>query len=130
MDRLSYRTGTSDRSRWAVESRKEAIARGLNLLPAISLKFLTRESVIGLEECPPRAISQPCRVLGRPYDVGEKHRGEHTIELRGRPHARQELLDLVEGAVDVADVEEVVVAGKLDVLGSGEVRREVMAMPD
>src|SRR5829696_4610430 len=86
-----------------------------------------RSRVVAFEKGSPAAISKLSGPLRRIHDVGEHHGREHPVRLDLPPRAGQELLDLVRQAVHIARPGHVVIAGKLDVLGSGDARPEEAA---
>jgi hypothetical protein len=110
-------SGASHGARASVERGEEAVAGGLDLTTAVTLEGTPNDRIVLIAELAPRAMTDPRSLLGRIDDVGEQHRGGHEVTLRSLVTAGEELLNLVEPSVDVADVEEVVIAGKLDVLG-------------
>jgi hypothetical protein len=71
--------------------------------------------VVPFEEVPPAAIAEARGLLRRADDVREQHGGEHPVGLGAVPHAREELLDLVEDRVGVLPPGHVVLARQLDV---------------
>jgi hypothetical protein len=64
--------------------------------------------VVALEQLPPAAVPQ----LGRADDVGEEDRRQRPFGLGRAAAADEELLDLVEQAVEVAGKGQVIVAGQ------------------
>jgi hypothetical protein len=66
---------------------------------------------MSLEDLTPATIADCCGLLGRADDVGEQNRRKHAIGLGAPSHARQELLDLVEDLVLVAEKRQMVFTG-------------------
>ena len=59
--------------------------------------------MVGLEQVRPGLVAQARSALGRSDDVGEKDGRQHPIVLWMAPSAGQELLDLLDHAVGIAD---------------------------
>ena len=90
-------------------TRRDAIRPAADLAAAVC-----RSTVPRFAE--PRHAVEPDRAAARRVgDVGRQHGGQHAVGLGDRPHAGEELLDLVDHAVDIADPDRVIDAGDLDV---------------
>ena len=91
-------------ARRPVERREEAVAGGVDLVAAerARARGATRRGAARAARASARSPSSP-RALGRADDVGEEHGREHAVGLaRPRPHAGEELLDLVDDLRRVA----------------------------
>ena len=102
-----------------VEGGEDAVAGGLDQRALERCHERGHRPVVLVEQVAPAAVADPGGELGRADDVGEQHGGQHPVDLDG-VHAGQELLDLGDDGVGVAEVEEVVVAGQLDESGARE----------
>jgi hypothetical protein len=72
--------------------------------------------MVVLQQIAPAPVTEALGVLGRSDDVGEQDGGEAPVEVGGPARPGEELLDLVEHRVGIAEVRERVFAGQLDVL--------------
>jgi len=79
---------------------------------------------VALEQRPPVAVAEAGRQVGRADDVGEEDRRQRPFGLGGAA-ADQELLDLVEQRVLVADVGQMVDAVQLGVASAGDLLGQV-----
>ena len=115
----------------AVEGGQEAGAGGPDLLAAVAGELLAHARPVGLDGPAPARGAEPGRG-GRLHHLHLHggHGEEHPVGLRRRPGAGEELLDLVEERVLVADERQVVLARELDVAGAGDVRGQVPAALD
>src|SRR5207248_5374258 len=100
-------------TRGTVERGQEAVAGGVDLAPAEALELPAHRAIVRREEHGPAAVAELRGARRRADDVGEEHRGEHTIGLRRAADSRQELLDLVDDLVGI-DPGDVHVPWKLD----------------
>src|SRR5690242_5528490 len=105
---------TVDRARGTVESREEAVPDGPDLATPVACELATDEAMVRVEKGPPVTVAARRRLLGRADDVGEEDGREHPIASRSEPDARQELLDLADERIRVADPRDVVDARELD----------------
>src|SRR5439155_22834742 len=121
---VADRERAMDRTRGAVESREETIAGGVHFVAAKTRQLLAHEGMVAGEPYAPGAVAEPRRGLGRTDDVGEQHGSEHAIDVGNGPHAGQELLDLIENGILVADPGQMIGAGELDQPRAGNVPRE------
>jgi hypothetical protein len=112
--RVADRDGARDRARRAVERGEEAVPRRAELSASEPAQLTTDEYVVLFEEVTPTTVAEIHGQLCRPDDVGEEDGREHPVERRMRSHAGQELLDLVEDGVLVAEPGQVVGTGELD----------------
>jgi hypothetical protein len=109
-DRVADGTGTPNGPSRCVEGGEHAVTRGLDLPTSVPLKVCSHDRVVGVQEGAPRSIADRAGALGRPDDVGEQNRGQHSLGWGRGSHPGQELLDLVYEGVCVAGAERVVVA--------------------
>src|SRR5215207_3967980 len=93
--------GTVDGATGSVESGQEAVARGLDLLPAEPVQLMTDRRVVRVQQLVPALVASGSGTRSRLHDVGEQHGLEHTVDLdRGLvAPTGEELLDGVEGYV-------------------------------
>ena len=124
---MNQRQGAADRPRRSVEEREEAVARRPHLAAAEARELIADPSVMRLEHIRPRRVPELPRPLGGPHDVGEQHRRQHSVGLGPGSDPGQELLDLAQDRVRVADPGEVVIAGQLHKRGIGNALGEVTA---
>ena len=75
--------------------------------------------MVSIEQLRQPASRQLGRCLGRADDVGEQHRRQHTGRAWSLSHPGQELLDLIDDRVGVADAQEMVVALEFDSFAPG-----------
>src|SRR5438067_6035212 len=101
--RVLDRAGAADRARGAVERRHEPVAGRVDLDAAEALKLTPDRLVVPLEQLAPAAVAECDGSLGRSDDVGEENRGEDAIGVRYGTHACEELLDLVDDRIGLAD---------------------------
>ena len=73
-DRVADRGRTADRTRGAVERRKEAVADDPYLLAAMPVELLPNDAMVVGEKRYPTLVAEFRGALGRPDDVGEQHR--------------------------------------------------------
>jgi hypothetical protein len=126
---LAQALGAAHRPGGTVEGGEHAVARGLHDAPALRLDRAVRERVVALEQVAPGAVAE---LTGAPRgvdDVGEEHRGERALGGRCLPLAREELLDLVEDRVEVAEPEGVVLARQDLQLRTRDPRCELLGGP-
>jgi hypothetical protein len=128
MDGVADGAGAADGSRRTIEDSEETVARHIDLPPTESLELPAGHAHVPVQELSPAAITDRGRPLGRAHDVGEHHGDEYAVRLSGGSRARDELLDLVDQEIHrrlIEGLEQVVVAGKLDLLGAADVLRQV-----
>jgi hypothetical protein len=75
------RLGAPDGPGRAVEGDQETVSGGLDLPSPKPPDLFPDEAIVGIEQCTPPVIPESRRLLRRPYDVGEQHRGEHSFDL-------------------------------------------------
>src|SRR5712691_3317392 len=85
---------------------------------------------MGFEEVLPSAITQSGGALRRADDVREDDSGQDAVGSRSWPNAREELLELVQDRVLIAEERQVVLAGELNETSSGDPIRHVLASSD
>src|SRR5579872_6172710 len=85
------------------------------------------EGVMLVSQSCPCTMSNRCLLSGRVDDVSEEHSGEHDLAFTVLTAPGEEFLNLIDPTVDIAHEEEVIFAGKLDVLRSRYVLRQVSA---
>src|ERR671930_2095198 len=90
------RARARDGARRAVEAREDAVACGVDLLPAEPGDLGPHGSVVACDQLAPRAVAELRRPLGRADDVGEQHRREDSLRLRQPAHAVHEPLRLAD----------------------------------
>src|SRR5262249_29843001 len=78
----------------AVEGCQDAVAGVLHEPSTVPLQFSTDEGVVLVEEVLPPPVPHLGRAYGGGDDVGEQDGGEEAVDLRNRPYAGKELLDL------------------------------------
>src|ERR1700753_23847 len=100
--------GAADGAGRAVEGGEEAVAHRLDLATAVDGELAANDGVVALDEVAPGAVGQSCRGLGRADDVSGEDGGEGALGLVRPAGADQELLDLIEQRVLVADPRQVV----------------------
>jgi hypothetical protein len=83
---------------------------------------------MAVEHFSPLAVAETRGSFGRTDDVGEEHRRQDSVGLRGMAGAGQELLDLVHHRVAVADADDVVLAGHLHERGPADVLGQVLGV--
>src|ERR1700682_2414080 len=83
-----------------------------------------------VEKLRPSAVPEGSSSIRRRDDVCEQHRGENPVRFRARAGAREELLELIDDRVAVADTVEVVCAGELDEPGARDVPGQVTSLFD
>ena len=110
---------TADRTRRAVESREEAVTGGVNFTSAPAGQLPPHRRLMLSKQVTPAAVAEPRGALGRADDVGEEDRRQYAIGVPDRAHAGEELLDLVEHRILVADPRQMIRAGELDELRTG-----------
>src|SRR4051794_723553 len=130
MRRRGQRLRAADAARRPVEGCEEAVADGLDGGAAMVAELLSSCPLVRLEELAPAAVAQLGGGPGGVDDVGEQDRGENPVALGGLAAARQELLDLAQHALAVAEPGRVVVARELGQLRVRQVLGEPAAVPD
>src|SRR5262245_42552499 len=113
-ERLADCRCAPDRARGAVEGRKDAVARHVDLASAKARELRAHEAMVLGEQVLPGAVAELRGSRGGADDVGEQERCEHAIGLHLLLNACQEALDLVEQRVSIALPGQVVVSGQLD----------------
>src|SRR5262249_43982075 len=108
--------GGPDAAGRSVESRKKAVARGVDLAAAKARQLPADQAVMGVEPFSPAAVAQLGGAVGGIDDVGKQHGREDAIVLGIATRPGDELLDLVDDGVGVADPGRVIRARELDVL--------------
>src|SRR3712207_1865560 len=107
------RVGAAHGARGAVEYRERAVADHVYLAPAEPLDLLADVGAQALYEPLPAARADARGALLRVHDAREEHGGEYAVGLVRVARARQELFDLVEHRVLVADERQVVAPRQL-----------------
>ena len=85
--------------------------------------------MVVLEQLRPGLIAERAYTLGRSDKIGEEDRGEYSVGDTRWPHAREELLDLVDDVVRLPEGH-VGVAGELDEARAGHMRGDIAALLD
>ena len=80
--------GGTDRPRGSIERREEPVTGGVELAPAETGELAAHDRVVLLDDIPPGAVAQFSGPRRRTHDVGEEHRRQQTIGLRGLPAPR------------------------------------------
>src|SRR3954451_20389741 len=126
-DRLHDRARAAQRvGRRTVEGGQERVADGLDLAPAVALDLAPDRVVVGGEQVAPAAVAQARGMPGRVDDVGEQHGHEPPLQPAGGVAAAgEELLDLAEQRLGVAEHRQAVLAGQLDEPRAGDLLGEV-----
>ena len=125
-----HRERAPDRPRRAVEGGEHAVAGAADRAPAVDGDLLVDDAVVAGDQVVPAPVAEPRRVLGRADDVGEHDRRQDPVRIADAARAGDELLDLVEQRVRVADEVDVVVAGQLDVARARYVLGQVAGVGD
>ena len=102
--RIHDGTGATDRPSGTVEGRQEPISRGVDLHTAERTELPPDETVVSFQELLPCLITDGAGSVGGAHDVGEQDRGQDPVVVRQRSNTRQELLDLFDDGIRVADV--------------------------
>ena len=122
------RTGTPDRARRSVKCGKQSVTRGVYFSATKGGEFFAHGSIEVIQQLTPLAVPLLGGRLGGADDVREHHGGEHPVRFGAVPNSGDEFLDLVDKNIEhilIQSLEHMVVAGKLDVLGSRDVLGEV-----
>ena len=106
-------------ARRAVEDDQEAVADRLDLAPVEAVDLVADRGVVRGQEVGPLGVAELRCAVGRADDVGEED-GQQRAVGRPPPHAGQELLDLGDQRVGVADARHVVDAVELDEARAGD----------
>src|SRR3990170_4996638 len=122
--------GAADGAPWPVERRQDAVAGGAVKAATVQGHALADDLVVLVEDLTPAAVAEPCGEVGRPDHVRDQDGRERAVDLGSAPGAGDELLDLVDQAVHVAEVDEPVGALELDQLGAFDVFGQVAAELD
>src|SRR5437762_13298852 len=101
--RFGYRGSAAHRPRRTVEGRHEAVAEVLDLAPAKPLQLLPHRLVVAIEQRAPLPVAKLGGAPRRIDDVGEHDRREHPVHILLAARPGEELLDLIDKAVTVAD---------------------------
>src|SRR5262245_25806837 len=80
-DAVRYGAGATNGARWAIESRQEPVASGVDLATPEADKLAAHQAVVTVEQIVPAPVAEACRLLGRADNVGEQHGREHAIGL-------------------------------------------------
>ena len=119
---LRNRAGATNTARRAIESRKNAVPRCLDLMAAKASEIATDRGVMFVEEIMPAAIAKRGSFLGRANDVSKQNGGENPVHRDWRPRTGQKLLDGISDLHGVvADEWYVVFSRKLDIARAGNV---------
>jgi hypothetical protein len=113
-DGLHDRSRATNSTRRAVEGGEEAVACGVDFVPAEAPELATHGRVVLFEQVAPPAVGELGRACCRTGEVGEKDRCKHTIRRRGLALAGEELTDLRESVVG-REPQHVIVPRQLDV---------------
>lgn len=114
----------------AIERRQEPVAGRVNLPSPEALDLSPHPGVEALEELAPAPIAEGGRALRRAHDVHEEHGRQHAVRLGRVARADEELLDLPEHGLGVAEPGQMVLAGELNVACGGNVPTEVTPLLD
>ena len=82
---LRNRAGATNTARRAIESRKNAVPRCLDLMAAKASEIATDRGVMFVEEIMPAAIAKRGSFLGRANDVSKQNGGENPVHRDWRP---------------------------------------------
>ncbi len=124
--------GAGDRQRTAqrarggtVEGGQKAVAHRLDRAPAVAVELGAHALIVLGEQIAPGAVAEPGRARGRIDDVGEHDRQQRPGRLDAAAVAGEELLDLLENRVAVAEEGKRIDPVELDVAGAGDVLGEI-----
>ncbi len=109
---------------------QHSVARGVQFSPAEPCQLLADDGIEALDQFLPSPVSEFGGPLGGTHDVDEEHGCQYTVGLQIRARAGEELLDLLDDRVLIADPGEVVLPGQLNVLRAGNALRGVAAALD
>jgi hypothetical protein len=79
---IDDRRGAADGTGWAIEGREKAIAKSLNLAPAVTREFLTDSLIVPIEQTAPLAIPDLDCTPSRIDDIGEQYGGQNAVRLQ------------------------------------------------
>src|SRR5215813_10461712 len=100
-DRLSAANGSGR----AIERRKEAVARRIDLASTKAHELSASQVVVAVEQLVPAMVAKVSSVVGGSHDVGEEHSRENALRLTRLARSGQELPDLVEHGVRITGPE-------------------------
>ena len=120
-ERAAHRPG------WTVERADEPVSRALHDGPAKAVDLASQPIEEAFEKENPAPVAHRRDPFGGTDDVDEDDGGEHPVRITTCPVSRHEVLDLTQKILGV-DEEQLVGALELDILGAGDVRRQVATM--
>ena len=123
------RQRAADRARRAVERGQEAVAGRLDLATRKPLELTANHGVVRVEQIAPASVPELAHEVGGMDDVAE-HDGRQDAIGVDATHAREEFLDLGDDRIAVADVRQMLVAGKLRVARARDVLGEIPSVTD
>jgi hypothetical protein len=118
------------RSGCGVEGGQEPIAHGLDLAPPVTDQRGSNHHVVVMGKGAPFAVAHTSSVFGGRGDVGKQDGSRRDLAFGCLVRACEELLDLVEDGVGIAAKEQMVLAGKLDVLRARNVLTQIATGAD
>ncbi len=121
---MANRRSATDGTRRPIEGGKQAIACGVDFVPAKQLELPACHRQIAFQQFAPLAVAEHHGALGGSHDVHEQHGGQFAIGLGGRLGAGKEGLDLVDDGAAVTDPWHMVDAGQFDEPGVRYLLRE------
>jgi hypothetical protein len=104
----------ADGSRGAIEARKQTVSGEVRDHTAELNNLSLGYGVVGFEQLTPTLVAELGGAARRVDDVGEQDGGEHPIAAQTMTDPRQELLNLVDHDVNIANGKAVVVARHFD----------------
>ena len=113
-------------ARRAVEDDQEAVADRLDLAPVEAVDLVADRGVVGREQVGPLGVAEPRGVVVE-LTMSVNSDGQQRAVGRPAAHAGQELLDLGDQRVGVADARHVVDALELDEARAGDAARRARA---
>ena len=123
---LRNRAGATNTACRAIESRKNAVPRCLDLMAAKASEIATDRGVMFVEEIMLAAVAKRGSFLGRANDVSKQNGGENSVHRDWRPRTGQKLLDGISDLHGVvADEWYVVFSRKLDIARAGNVLGQI-----
>ena len=126
---VTYRQGTRNGPPGAIERGQEPVSGGVDLTSAMTAEFFSHQPMVLVENLVPSPVPHRRCCLRRSDDVGKQDRCEHPVGVDGRAAAGNELLDLGDDAVGVAEEGDVVNAVKPDKPGCGNASRNRASLP-
>jgi hypothetical protein len=116
--------------RWAIEGDEEPLACRPHLSSTEPREFAPHHLVVVTDGCPPAHVVELVCPAARIDKTQAQQRCQDAVGLGDSVRTGQEFLDLVNQPIDVADEDEVILAGELHILRSWDVIGEVSPLLD